>query len=422
MDLQVGGSSLFAVRKDNSILFSGGGNNGRLFTTGGILSYSAAAADFAVNGADNVRRASIGANGVRLISGAVVDWSSNANGPATANVDLILRRRGAANLQLGAADAAAPVAQTLSVQSVVGGTSNTAGANLTITGSQGTGTGAGGSIIFQVAPAGSAGTAQNALVNVLTIAPTGVVTIDNASLSLGANRQIRFATTPITYIAPRSSTANDINFGLDAASPLAVTIGAPGGRTGTDTNTAGANFILRGGLGTGSANGGNLQFAVSLPGGSGSTSNAATNIAYFAGASGHMLWNTDNTYDIGASGATRPRDLYLGGRVYTTSVQASTATGITLRGNTGTGVGLIDVNGSFYAAYATPLPAGGTTGRGLHFSSNTTNFGVFFGSGAPTLSAAKGSLYLRSDGSTTNDRMYVNTDGSTTWTAVTTAA
>ena len=47
---------------------------------------------------------------------------------------------------------------------------------------------------------------------------------------------------------------------------------------------------------------------------------------------------------------------------------------------------------------------------------------VAFGSGAPTLSAAKGSLYLCSDGTTTNDRLYVNTDGSTTWTNVTTAA
>jgi hypothetical protein len=69
----------------------------------------------------------------------------------------------------------------------------------------------------------------------------------------------------------------------------------------------------------------------------------------------------------------------------------------------------------------TAIPAGGTTGSGYKFSS-TTNFGVFFGSGAPTLSAAKGSLYLRSDGTTTNNRMYVNTDGATTWTAVTTAA
>ena len=67
------------------------------------------------------------------------------------------------------------------------------------------------------------------------------------------------------------------------------------------------------------------------------------------------------------------------------------------------------------------IPAGGTAGTGFVMSS-TANFGVFFGSGAPSLSAAKGSLYLRSDGSATNDRMYVNTDGSTTWTAVTTAA
>jgi hypothetical protein len=68
----------------------------------------------------------------------------------------------------------------------------------------------------------------------------------------------------------------------------------------------------------------------------------------------------------------------------------------------------------------TAIPAGGTAGAGYRFSS-TANFGVFFGSGAPTLSAAKGSLYLRSDGSGVNDRMYVNTDGSTTWTAVVTA-
>ena len=84
--------------------------------------------------------------------------------------DVILSRRGAANLRFGAADAAAPVAQTLSVQSVVAGTTDTAGANLTITGSQGTGTGAGGSIIFQVAPAaGGSGSLQNALATALTI-------------------------------------------------------------------------------------------------------------------------------------------------------------------------------------------------------------------------------------------------------------
>jgi len=73
------------------------------------------------------------------------------------------------------------------------------------------------------------------------------------------------------------------------------------------------------------------------------------------------------------------------------------------------------------AMSGTSIPAGGTAGKGLRFSS-TANYGVFFGSGAPSLSAAKGSLYLRSDGTGTSNRAYINTDGSTTWTAITTAA
>jgi len=47
---------------------------------------------------------------------------------------------------------------------------------------------------------------------------------------------------------------------------------------------------------------------------------------------------------------------------------------------------------------------------------------IISGSGAPTMEAPQGSLYLRTDGTTTNDRAYINTDGSTTWTAITTAA
>lgn len=54
--------------------------------------------------------------------------------------------------------------------------------------------------------------------------------------------------------------------------------------------------------------------------------------------------------------------------------------------------------------------------------SSTAGLGIYVGSGAPTVSAAKGSLYLRTDGTTTNDRAYINTNGSTTWTAITTAA
>lgn len=78
-------------------------------------------------------------------------------------------------------------------------------------------------------------------------------------------------------------------------------------------------------------------------------------------------------------------------------------------------------NGDLTIYGGTAIPAGGTAGVGYKFSS-TSNLGVFFGSGAPTLAAAQGSLYVRTDGSSTATRLYVNTNGSTTWTNVVTAA
>lgn len=47
---------------------------------------------------------------------------------------------------------------------------------------------------------------------------------------------------------------------------------------------------------------------------------------------------------------------------------------------------------------------------------------ILVGSGAPSATAPKGSLYVRTDGSSTSTRLYVNTDGAATWTNVTTAA
>lgn len=79
--------------------------------------------------------------------------------------------------------------------------------------------------------------------------------------------------------------------------------------------------------------------------------------------------------------------------------------------------------GRFVIMGATATPAGGSAGLGLAFGS-TSGFGIYIGSGAPTLSAAQGSLYLRSDGSSTSTRAYINNSAGsgTTWTAITTAA
>jgi hypothetical protein len=96
-------------------------------------------------------------------------------------------------------------------------------------------------------------------------------------------------------------------------------------------------------------------------------------------------------------------------------VFANTPTLVTPAIGAATGTSLT-VTGGLTAFNATAIPAGGTAGTGLKFSS-TANYGVFFGSGAPTLSAAQGSIYLRSDATATTG-VYVNTNGTTTWSAI----
>jgi hypothetical protein len=181
MDLQVGGASIVNVSKSgvigtatNSNLTiragaSGTSGNISLIAGSGFANITAQTPNLIVTGTDAVRRAALGSTGVQIVSGSAITWSSNAAGPADSSIDLTLTRKAAASLQLGAADAAAPVAQTIGPQSVVAGTSNTAGQNLTVRGSQGTGTGVGGDIIFQVAPAGSSGSAQNTLAQAMRV-------------------------------------------------------------------------------------------------------------------------------------------------------------------------------------------------------------------------------------------------------------
>lgn len=97
--------------------------------------------------------------------------------------DAYLRRAAAANLALGAADAASPVAQTLSVQNVSSGTSNTSGANWTRDASRGTGTGSGGRHVWRTAPAGSSGSTQNALVEACAIESSGTFKLKTVTFS-----------------------------------------------------------------------------------------------------------------------------------------------------------------------------------------------------------------------------------------------
>ena len=79
----------------------------------------------------------------------------------------------------------------------------------------------------------------------------------------------------------------------------------------------------------------------------------------------------------------------------------------------------VSATGNITADSGTAPVAGGAA---AFLATSTANLGIYIGSGAPTVSAAQGSLYIRTDGSSTSTRLYVNTTGSTTWTNVTTAA
>lgn len=114
--------------------------------------------------------ATIGANALAVTGTTALGSSLSINGNATQTAPA------SATLQLGAADAVAPAAQTLQAQSVVTGTPDTAGANLTINASRGTGLGNGGAIIFRTAKASTiSGPNQNSLTARLQINQDGSI-------------------------------------------------------------------------------------------------------------------------------------------------------------------------------------------------------------------------------------------------------
>jgi hypothetical protein len=103
----------------------------------------------------------------------------------------------------------------------------------------------------------------------------------------------------------------------------------------------------------------------------------------------------------------------------TISVDPSTGT-VTTTATIGAAMSVTTVSatGNVTADSGTAPVAGGAA---AFLATSTANFGIYLGSGAPTVAAAKGSLYLRTDGSSTSTRLFVS-DGGTTWIAVTTAS
>jgi len=105
----------------------------------------------------------------------------------------------------------------------------------------------------------------------------------------------------------------------------------------------------------------------------------------------------------------------------TVAVGALTVPGALTVTGASTLTGAVSTVGQLSVQTGTAPPAAGAASAGIKVSS-TANLGVFYGSGAPTFSAAQGAIYLRTDGSSPSPRLYVNTTGSTTWTSFTSAA
>ena len=287
--------------------------------------------------------------------------------------------------------------------------------------------------------------------NVITFAAAGTYEFGFLTYDQGTsitlfdyNRPLNYYTNPVTIAANTASTSNitgalTVAGGVGISGNLYVTGDIFGNVTLTDIsvntvtavgNVVGGNVvggnILTGGRvsATGNITGGNIT-AVTVV----TTPRIVTN----------SIRSDDSSFVTIEDGLNVEQGLVISGDLNTTgnitggnvlggaNVNATTHTGTTVSvsGNiTGGNVlssAVVSAVGAATILSGTAVPAGGTVGAGYKFSS-VANFGVFFGSGAPSLVAAKGSLYLRSDGSTTNDRMYINTDGAATWTNVVTSA
>lgn len=266
-----------------------------------------------------------------------IQWSSSAANAFTGAPDLFLTRRGAANLQLGQADAAAPVAQILTAQGSRAGTdNNVSGGDLTIQSGRGTGTGTPSSIFFQVPITVGAGNGAQTFTTMMTITAgttTGYVQVNGAQLVLPAGTSavpgVQFGqafgsasqegifrrANAVLNIAlqgtdeyefsqsyflipsdqgigwssttsPSGSTDLFLTRGAAAAvlqlgaaasvSPVAQTLQAQGSRGGTDSDVGGGNLTIQSGAGTGIGAISSLVFKTPTLGTTGTTQQVQT--------------------------------------------------------------------------------------------------------------------------------------------------
>ena len=272
-------------------------------------------------------------------------------------------------------------------------------------------------------------TASGAIVGQSTLAITGAVTHSSTLTQTGI---ATFNAAPVFAAGLTASGAVAMDFsGSTADFSLSTGAAAWAGASGkalSFVSTSAAMTLTAGAASTWKTSAGALTVDSAAALQLGTT--AATSIAIGNGAIAVAVTSSGaSSLVVGANGATNPA-------LKVDSSTASSATGLQIKSAAAAaGVALLVLSsgsnenltinakgtGTITVQSAVAVPAGGSAGASLLLSS-TAALGIYVGSGAPTVSAAQGSFYLRTDGSSSSTRLYVNSSGSTTWVAVTTAS
>lgn len=203
--------------------------------------------------------------------------------------------------------------------------------------------------------------------------------------------------------APTSRT----NLGLGTMATVTTPIPTANGGSGVTSFTANAVIVSNG----------SGQFTTIGP---------ATDGQVIMGAATGPLWGTITSSDGSINLTTGANTLAMNGVQATTSQSGGAITASDAEAVTGTDTAKAITPASFRARMAAPGAIGGTTPSTGTFTSvritSTTGPTITTASGAPGVSAPLGSIYFRTNGSSTTTRAYVNTDGGSTWTALKTVA
>ena len=206
---------------------------------------------------------------------------------------------------------------------------------------------------------------QGAVANSWGIAlGSGATTGGNSQIAIG----YKAATTTDNQMVIGGSTADGsyvdnayLGSGVTDATPQSVILHATGG---SGTDIAGANFTLAGGQGTGSGNGGGLNFQVAKPGTSGSGLNSLSTVASLSGSTGAALFQnaTDSSAALQVKNAA--------GSTNALTVDTSGSSAVTIGGT-------LNAQGNILAAGAATGTTATTSGTGTNTTTVTLTGSAF---------------------------------------------